>query len=52
MGLVQEGSEGIVKLWGEDALLAWPGAMEPIINERDTVMANALRASASGVLLF
>ena len=46
---VQDSSEGIVKLWGEDALLNWPGALEPIIEERDMVMANVLRACASGM---
>lgn len=47
---VQDSSEGIVKLWGEDALLDWPGALEPIIEERDMVMANVLRACASGMV--
>ncbi len=51
MCAVQADSEGIVRLWGEDALLGWPGAMEPIIEERDAVMANVLRACASGVHL-
>ena len=46
----QADSEGIVKLWGEDALLDWPGALEPIIEERDMVMANVLRACASGMV--
>ncbi|KAK9825968.1 hypothetical protein WJX74_002300 [Apatococcus lobatus] len=45
---LQDSSEGIVKLWGEDALLDWPGALEPIIEERDMFMANVLRACASG----
>lgn len=37
-----------MKLWGEDALLSWPGAMEPIIHKRDAYMARACAAAASG----
>lgn len=38
-----------LKLFGEDALLDWPGAMESIISERDTYMAKALAAAATGM---
>ncbi|PRW56496.1 actin binding [Chlorella sorokiniana] len=38
----------IVKLWGEDALLNWPGAMDPIINQRDAYMTRTCVAAASG----
>lgn len=38
----------IVKLWGEDALLSWPGAMEPVINQRDAYMARSVAAAAGG----
>ena len=38
----------LVKLWGEDALLSWPGAMEPIIHRRDAYMARSIAAAASG----
>jgi hypothetical protein len=38
----------IVKLWGEDALLSWPGAMEPVIHRRDAYMARSIAAAASG----
>ncbi|KAL4858448.1 TraB domain-containing protein [Chlorella vulgaris] len=38
----------IVKLWGEDALLNWPGALEPIITQRDAYMARSIAAAASG----
>ena len=37
-----------MKLWGEDALLSWPGAMEPIIHKRDAYMARACAAAAAG----
>lgn len=37
-----------VKLWGEDALLKWPGAMQPIIHSRDAYMARSIAAAASG----
>jgi hypothetical protein len=37
-----------LKLFGEDALLDWPGAMEPIIRDRDTFMAKALAGAATG----
>lgn len=35
-------------LWGEDALIKWPGALDPIINERDDYMARAIAAAALG----
>lgn len=38
----------IVKLWGEDALLAWPGALQPVIHARDAYMTKACAAAASG----
>lgn len=37
-----------LKLFGEDALLDWPGAMGPIIRDRDTYMAKAMAAAATG----
>lgn len=40
-----------MKLYGEDALLDWPGASESIIEERDEYMTRALVASASGAAL-
>jgi hypothetical protein len=38
----------LVKLWGEDALLDWPGALAPVIDERDAYMARTLWAAATG----
>jgi len=37
-----------VKLFGEDALLDWPGAQGPLLDERDEFMARALAGSAEG----
>jgi hypothetical protein len=37
-----------LELWGEDALLKWPGAMAPVIHERDDYMARALAAAVAG----
>ncbi|KXZ49872.1 hypothetical protein GPECTOR_19g323 [Gonium pectorale] len=37
-----------LKLFGEDALLDWPGAFPALIEERDAFMAKALAAVASG----
>ncbi|KAI8474734.1 MAG: hypothetical protein J3K34DRAFT_118612 [Monoraphidium minutum] len=34
--------------WGEDALLRWPGAMGPLIAERDAYMARVAAAAAVG----
>ncbi|KAL0049763.1 hypothetical protein WJX82_009526 [Trebouxia sp. C0006] len=45
---LQNGSKELVKLWGEDALLSWPGALEPVIHERDVHMANTIWAAATG----
>lgn len=36
-----------LKLYGEDALLDWPGAMDAIICQRDAFMAKALAAAAT-----
>lgn len=46
---VQDSSRA-VKLWGEDALLDWPGAMQPVIHDRDAHMAQAIWAAAQGLL--
>jgi hypothetical protein len=35
-------------VWGEDALLSWPGAEAALITERDTFMARVLAATATG----
>jgi hypothetical protein len=35
-------------VWGEDALLSWPGAEPALIKERDAFMARVLAASATG----
>lgn len=43
-----QGGQGTLKLWGEDALLGWPGAMEPVIHERDAFMARVISAAAQG----
>lgn len=45
---LQNGSKELVKLWGEDALLSWPGALGPVIHERDLHMANTIWAAATG----
>ncbi len=37
-----------LKLFGEDALLDWPGAFPALIPERDAFMAKALAAVATG----
>ena len=39
-----------MKLWGEDALLSWPGAMDTVIHERDAYMAKTIFSAASGEL--
>lgn len=39
----------MTKLWGEDALIDWPGAIDPIIHERDRFMAAVLRSLADGL---
>ena len=38
----------MLKLWGEDAIVDFPGASESIIGERDLYMAKALHAAATG----
>lgn len=45
---VESDLETPLKLFGEDALLDWPGASESIIAERDLYMAKALAAAATG----
>lgn len=45
---VQSNLEVPLNLFGEDALLDWPGASESIIKERDQYMAKALAAAATG----
>ena len=37
-----------MELWGEDALLQWPGAQQALIQERDAYMARTIWAAASG----
>ena len=37
-----------VEIWGEDALLQWPGARRPLIAERDAYMARTIWAAATG----
>ena len=37
-----------LKLFGEDAILDWPGAMDVVIRERDAYMARTLAAAATG----
>ena len=37
-----------MELWGEDALLQWPGARHALIQERDAYMACTIWAAASG----
>ncbi|KAL0042778.1 hypothetical protein WJX79_010731 [Trebouxia sp. C0005] len=44
---LQNGSKQLVRLWGEDALLSWPGALEPVIHERDVHMAKTIWAAAT-----
>lgn len=46
--MLQNGSSQLVKLWGEDALLDWPGALDPVIHERDAHMARTIYAAAQG----
>jgi pheromone shutdown protein TraB len=48
---IQEGADVSrpLKLWGEDALLDWPGAWQRLIVERDTYMADVLAAAALGL---
>lgn len=39
---LQSASNGPFYLWGEDALIRWPGAETPVIHERDRYMAFAI----------
>lgn len=38
-----------LKLFGEDAILDWPGALPVVINDRDAYMARTVAAAATGV---
>lgn len=49
--MLQNGSSQLVKLWGEDALLDWPGALDPVIHKRDAHMAKTIYAAAQGTSL-
>lgn len=46
---VSENLDQLLKLFGEDALLDWPGALVPVVDERDQYMARNLHAAASGI---
>jgi len=43
-----QGGEGPLRIWGEDAIIAFPGAQTSIIDERDAYMARTIRAAAQG----
>lgn len=43
-----ENMDAPVEIWGEDALLQWPNARQPIIAERDAYMARTIWAAATG----
>ncbi len=45
-----QSSTAPLKLTGEDALLEWPGAMEPLIHQRDALMAYVVKQAAQGHL--
>ena len=45
---IQENLDTPMKLFGEDALLDWPGASESVIAERDAYLARAIAAAALG----
>jgi hypothetical protein len=49
---VQADLDRPVEIWGEDALLQWPGARRPVIAERDAYMARTIWAAATGEELF
>ena len=51
MLILQGGGNDLVKLWGEDALLDWPGALTPVIHERDAYMAKTILAAVQGTAL-
>lgn len=40
-----------LKLFGEDALLDWPGAFEPIIQDRDKFMSKNMFLAAKGLII-
>jgi hypothetical protein len=46
--LLQDNLDKPFYVWGEDALLQWPGAEQPLIHERDQFMGRALAAAATG----
>eukprot|EP00210_Caulerpa_lentillifera_P009009 g8599.t1 len=46
---IQSDLETPLKLFGEDALLDWPGAMEPVIHQRDSFMARNLYLTAENL---
>ncbi len=37
-----------VEIWGEDALLQWPGARRSLIQDRDAYMARTIWAAVTG----
>ncbi|KAK9837254.1 hypothetical protein WJX81_002082 [Elliptochloris bilobata] len=43
-----QGGEGLLRIWGEDAIIGFPGAQASIIDERDAYMARTIRAAAQG----
>ena len=45
--LAQQGTSPL-RLWGEDAIVSWPGAAAPVIADRDAYMAASLWAAAAG----
>lgn len=48
LDILQADLERPVELWGEDALLQWPGARRALIQERDAYMARTIWAAATG----
>lgn len=46
--LLQSNLDKPFYVWGEDALLSWPGAEPALIAERDAFMARVLAATATG----
>lgn len=46
--LLQSNLDKPFYVWGEDALLSWPGAEPALIAERDSFMARVLAATATG----
>lgn len=45
---IQDNLGSPLVLWGEDALLKWPNAMQRLIDERDAYMARSVAAAAVG----